>query len=765
MNIATHLGRWSAHHPWRAIGAWIAFVVCAVVLGAAVGTRNLSDADQAVGQSGKAERILAGTGVEGRPDETVLIQSTSRTLRDPAFTAAVRDVARSVATVAHVTDVRTPFGAGGRSLVSRDGHSALVTFQLAVDSGDTQAVVPVLDRVAAVAARHPALHIAESGDASLTRDVERHSADNMNQSRTYSFGLTLAILVVAFGGLLIAGVPVLLAASAVLAASGLMAATSHLAPTSDTAAEIVILIGMAVGVDYSLFYVTRQRAERAAGRSRREAVDVAAATSGRAVLVSGLTVIGAMAGMYLAGQAVFESVGTATIVVVAAAVAGSLTVLPAILAGPPVPNRLQRLGRAVASPFRTLPGRIVTFPFRLVFRLWRALITAPQRLGGRGRQGGVVGRLVGPAVRRPRAALVLSGGLLVALALPALTMHVALPGFEALDQSLPSVKTHNAIERAFPGQPAPAVVVIHAADVRSGPVLQGIERLRSAALATGEMQQPITLRAVNRQVAEVLVPLAGSGTDRTSQHALATLRQQVLPHTLGAVPGVEAYTTGQTAGTTDFNELMKARAPIVIGFVLVLAFLLLLVTFRSLVIPLKAIVLNLLSVAAAYGVLVAVFQHHWAEGILGFHENGAITAWLPIFLFVILFGLSMDYHVFILSRVKELVDRGTPTKTAVEEAITATAGVVTSAAIVMVAVFGIFAILPDLELKQAGIGLASAILIDATIVRAVLLPAAMVLLGERNWYLPRVLGFLPRVEHERLPPLPRRAPSLDRASA
>src|SRR3954463_14373366 len=189
MNIATHLGRWSAHHPWRAIGAWIAFVVCAIALGAAVGSRNLSDADQAVGQSGKAERILAGTGVEGRPDETVLIQSTSRTLHDPAFAAAVRDVARSVAGVAHVTDVRTPFGAGGRSLVSGDGHSALVTFQLAVDGEDTQAGVPVLDRVAAVAARHPALHIAESGDASLTRDVEQHSADNMNQSRTYSFGL------------------------------------------------------------------------------------------------------------------------------------------------------------------------------------------------------------------------------------------------------------------------------------------------------------------------------------------------------------------------------------------------------------------------------------------------------------------------------------------------------------------------------------------------------------------------------------------------
>jgi RND superfamily putative drug exporter len=765
MNLATHLGRWSAHHPWRAIGAWIAFVVCALVIGSAVGTRNLSDADQAVGESGKAERILDRADFQGHPDETVLIKSSTATVHDPAFAAAVRDVARTVSTAPHVTDVRTPFGAGGRSLVSKDGHAALVTFQLDVGDDGVHEVAPVLEKVETVAARHPHLQIAESGDASLVRDVQDHSDQNMQQSRLYSFGLTLAILVVAFGGLLIAGVPVLLAFSAVAAATGLLAGISHFSPTSDTAAEIVILIGMAVGVDYSLFYVTRQRAERAAGRSRREAVDVAAATSGRAVLVSGLTVIGAMAGMYLAGQAVFVSVGTATIVVVAAAVAGSLTVLPAILAGPPVPNRLQRLGRAVARPFRTLPGRIVTFPFRLVFRLWRGLITAPHRLGGSGREGGFVGRLVGPAVRRPKAALAFSTGLLVALALPALTMHVALPGMEALDQSLPSVKTHNAIERAFPGQPAPAVVVVRAANVKSGPVLDGITKLRTAALETGEMHQPITLRQVDRQIVEVLIPLAGSGTDRTSQHALATLRQHVVPGTIGAVPGVQAYTTGETAGTTDFNQLMKARAPYVIGFVLVLAFVLLLVTFRSLVIPLKAIVLNLLSVAAAYGVLVAVFQHHWAEGILGFHENGAITAWLPIFLFVILFGLSMDYHVFILSRVKELVDRGTPTKTAVEQAITATAGVVTSAAIVMVAVFGIFAILPDLELKQAGVGLASAILIDATIVRAVLLPAAMVLLGERNWYLPRVLGFLPRVEHERLPPLPRRAPSLDRAGA
>ena len=623
MNLATHLGRWSAHHPWRAIGAWIAFVVCALVVGSAVGTRKLSDADQAVGDSARAEHVLDRAHFDGRPDETVLIHSSTATAQAPAFAAAIRDVARSIATVAHVTDVRTPFGAGGRSLVSKDGHDALVTFQLAVGDDGVHEVAPVLQTVKTVAARHPQLQIAESGDASLQRDVQNHSDQNMQQSRTYSFGLTLAILVVAFGGLLIAGVPVLLAFSAVAGATGLLALISHVAPTSDTAAEIVILIGMAVGVDYSLSTSPASAPNVAAGPLPARGRRGGRATSGRAVLVSGLTVIGAMAGMYLAGQAVFESVGTATIVVVAAAVAGSLTVLPAILAGPPVPNRLQRLGRAVARPFRTLPGRILTLPFRLVFRLWRVLITAPRRLGGAAARAGSSAAWSGRrcAGRRPR--LLLSSGLLVALALPARhdARRAAGHGGARPEPALGRRPTTPS-SAPSPASPPRRSSWCSAPNVRSGAVLEGIEQLRTAALATGEMRQPVTMRQVNRQVVEVLIPLAGSGTDGASQHALATLRRQVVPRHRRRRARRRGLTTARPPARRTSTSSMKARAPYVIGFVLVLAFVLLLVTFRILVIPLKAIVLNLLSVAAAYGVLVAVFQHHWAEGILGFHENG-----------------------------------------------------------------------------------------------------------------------------------------------
>jgi RND superfamily putative drug exporter len=293
-------------------------------------------------------------------------------------------------------------------------------------------------------------------------------------------------------------------------------------------------------------------------------------------------------------------------------------------------------------------------------------------------------------------------------------------------------------------------VAIHAADVTAPPVRRAIAGLEREARQSGEIAPPFTLEvSTDKRVAELRLPLAGAGQDAVSEHALRTLRHELIPATLGRVPGVEAAVTGETAGNSDFNARMSARIPLVIGFVLLLAFVLLLVSFRSIVVPLKAIVLNLLSVAASYGVLVACFQWGWGEGLLGFQAHGFITSWLPLFLFVILFGLSMDYHVFILSRIKELVDGGMATKEAVDTSIRSTAGTVTSAAFVMVAVFAVFATLQTIDIKQMGVGLAVAIALDATLVRGVLLPATMVLLGERNWYLPRWLAWLPGGDRRR----------------
>jgi RND superfamily putative drug exporter len=353
-------------------------------------------------------------------------------------------------------------------------------------------------------------------------------------------------------------------------------------------------------------------------------------------------------------------------------------------------------------------------------------------------------------LRRPALSAGLALAVLLTLSLPALGLKMGVPGADSLPRSLPVMQTYDRIQAAFPGGPLPAIVAVQADDVRSPQVKAAISQLTHRALATGDVRQPIQIDvAPDNHLARVSLPLAGNGTNARSQEALTSLRDDLLPATVGRIDGASYAVTGTTAQNRDFNDLMASHVPIVMAFVLSMAFLLLLVTFRSIVIPIKAIVLNLLSVGAAYGILVFLFQDGHGEKLLGFQSTGTITSWLPLFLFVVLFGLSMDYHVFILSRVREAFDRGMRTDQAVAHGIKQTAGVVTSAAIVMVAVFGIFATLTAVEFKQMGVGLAAAVLIDATIVRAVLLPATMKLLGDWNWYLPRRLGWLPKIEHER----------------
>jgi uncharacterized membrane protein YdfJ with MMPL/SSD domain len=466
--------------------------------------------------------------------------------------------------------------------------------------------------------------------------------------------------------------------------------------------------------------VKREREERAAGRSERAALEAAAATSGRAVLVSGLTVMIAMAGMFLTGDKTFGSFAMATIMVVAIAILGSLTVLPALLS---------RLGDRVNK---------VRVP--LLHRL--------QRPGGGRGWSWILDRVL----RRPVVSVVVSAGVLLALALPALGMKTVVPGAEAFPKDLEAVQVYDRLQRAFPGEVEPAVVVVKAPSVDDPRVQAGIEALRDQALASGRVHEPVRVEANDsRTVARIELPIDGSGSDDASYSAISTLRDEIVPETVGSLDGVEAGVTGDTAISKDFGDSMSGKAPLVFTFVLVFAFLLLLVSFRSIVIAVKAVVLNLLSVAAAFGVLVLVFQYEWAQGILGFDYSGGVMAWLPVFLFVILFGLSMDYHVFILSRIREAYDRGMKTEDAIAHGIKTTAGVVTSAAIVMVFVFSIFGTLSLIMMKQFGVGLAAAVLIDATIVRAVLLPATMKLLGDWNWYLPRWLGWLPRVRLDGAP--------------
>jgi uncharacterized membrane protein YdfJ with MMPL/SSD domain len=412
----------------------------------------------------------------------------------------------------------------------------------------------------------------------------------------------------------------------------------------------------------------------------------------------------------------------ATIMVVAIAVLGSLTVLPAVLS---------RLG-----------DRVNRVRVPLFHRLQR-----PE--GGR-----FWSWTVARVLRRPKLAAALSAGALVALALPALGMKTVVPGIEALPQKLEVVQVYNGVQAAFPGETQPTVVVVKAPAI-DGEAQAAIADLRRQAVAAGAAHEPITTQvSADGTVARIELPIAGNGSDDTSFAAISTLRDEVVPATVGKLPGVEVGVGGETAASKDFGDAVRGKAPLVFAFVLGLAFLLMLVAFRSVVIAAKAVVLNLLSVAAAYGVLVLVFQHGLAKDLLGFEYTGGVMAWLPVFLFVILFGLSMDYHVFILSRIREAYDRGMRTEDAIAHGIRTTAGVVTSAAIVMVFVFSIFATLSLVMMKQFGVGLATAVLIDATIVRGVLLPASMKLLGEWNWYLPRWLRWLPTVRLEGATPAP-----------
>ena len=717
-NLAARAGRWSARNRKKAIWGWIAFVVIALAIGSAAGTQQLETADEYSGDSHKAEVIREEGGFNDRATEQILIQSRGKlTVQDDEFVDAIADVKDGLLGTPYATAIQSPFDRGHGGQISGDNRSALVIFQLLGDEDQTEERVDAsLEATARAQRAHPQLRIEQVGDASANKAVTKQIEDDFKRAETLSLPITLGILLLAFGALVAAGLPVLLGLSAVAATFGLVGVLSQAFPMSENVAQVILLVGLAVGVDYSLFYIRREREERRAGKSAEAALQTAAATSGRAVLVSGMTVIIAMAGMYLTGDATFESFGTGTILVVAVAMVGSITVLPALLAW---------LGDRVDK------GRVP-----LVHRLRRS-----------DREGGVWGAIVERVLRRPVLSVVLAGGLLVALCIPAFGIQTVSTGVQGLPPDLAVTKTLNRVEATFPGGPTPAVVVVKG-DVTSDRAEKAISALRFNALATGYMQEPIDVRFNDsRDVAEVSVPLAGSGTDGDSVRALEMLRQDVVPDTLGEA-GFEAHVTGLTASSEDFNTLLNERAPWVFAFVLGFAFLLLMVTFRSLVIPLKAIVLNLLSVGAAYGLLVLIFQDGRFESLLGFESIGGITAWLPLFLFVILFGLSMDYHVLILSRVREAYDRGMSTEQAVVHGIKATAGVVTSAAIVMVGVFAIFATLSGLDFKMMGIGLSAAVLIDATIVRAVLLPATMKLLGDANWYLPRWLEWLPHVAHE-----------------
>jgi RND superfamily putative drug exporter len=706
--IVERVAGWSARHRKTAVFGWLLLVVVAVAVGHQLGTSNVNSYDP--GQAGRAERVLDRPVVQQPASESVLVQGRAAGqtyASDPEMRQAVREVVAALRGVpGSAAGIESPLTSTG--LVSASPGkpgSALVTFNVAgKPDNDDKAVVPALNAVAAVQAHHPGLKIEEAGGASVDRAIGSITSQDFKKAEVTSIPVSLVLLLVVFGALIAAGIPLLLAGTAVISAISLLAIPGHWLPVDSTTSSIVLLVGMAVGIDYSLFYLRRTREERAAGRSTAEALRIAAHTSGRAIIVSGLTVMIALAGLFLTGIDVFSGVAIGTILVVGVAVLGSLTFLPAIL--------------SMLGPW-TDRGRI---PF-----LGRRRTAA--------RQSKFWGALARAVVRRPLVWGGVAAIALLALAAPALRLNLEDPGIHSLPPNVPAVHALADISEAFPGGPVPAEVVVTGQDLGGKQVSRAVAALHGQVAAThGAIREPITTAMFGHdQVLVVSVPLAGSGTNAASNNALATLRDNALPATLGKVPGISYAVAGLTAGNHDFDAQLAKTVPWVFIFVLGLAFLLLMASFRSVYIPALSIGLNLLSVGAAYGLMVLIFQDGHLEGPLGFTAYGGITAWLPLFMFVLLFGLSMDYHVFILSRIRELRQGGASARNAITGGIASSAGVVTSAAAIMVAVFSIFATLSLIEFKVFGVAMAAAVLIDATIVRGVLLPAGLALLGDRVW--------------------------------
>ncbi len=696
--VTVRIARWSATHPWSAIVGWTLFV--AVCLGASASGIQLATPIQlGQGESGHAARALDDASLVSPTVENVLITARDGALGSSGKSAA-DDVARRMRALAEAEAVSDPIPAPG-------GVGFLISVTMSGDPRTAdQRVAPLLAATDAVQATYPALRVEESGPASIQVGINERLGEDFVKAEGLSLPITLLIMLVAFGAIIAAGVPVLLALSSVGAAMGLWALMSHVVPDPGQVPNMILLMGMAVGVDYSLFYLKRERQERARGRDRLDAIEIAAATSGHSVVVSGFAVIVSMAALYLANDLIFSSLATGSILVVVIAVLGSLTVLPALLS---------KLGRWIDRPRVPLLWRITGRAGEP--RLWPALLR--------------------PVLRHPAITFVLSVAALAALAMPAFDLRLKSAEIDDYPHSIAAIAAFERLTDVFPSKGTTHQVVVEADPARAAEVDAALKRLTarvSADPSFAKIQDPQQRASADKsvQVINVATPFAANTAD--AEATVRSLREVIVPETVGRVAGVKVSVGGQVAASIDYSANVESKLPWVVGLVLLLTFLVMVVSFRSIVIGLAALFINTLSAGAAFGMLVFIFQRTWAEKLLAFESNGAIVSWIPLFLFVVLFGLSMDYHVFVVSSIREAARRGGDIRQAVREGITRSAGVVSSAAVVMISVFAVFATLSLIEFKQLGLGLAVAVLVDALIIRAVVLPSLMVLLGRANWW-------------------------------
>ncbi|KAB7848340.1 MMPL family transporter [Streptomyces mobaraensis] len=701
--LPVRAARWSALHPWRAIAGWLAFVVLCLGVGIAVGTDSATTEDYRVGEAGRAEAMAAEGHLERRPTEQVLISARAGALDRAAADAAARDVAARMAKLPEVEAVAAP-------RTAKDGRALVVEVTMKGSELDAQKRVgPLREQTEAVRKGNPRLLVEEAGHPSVGKGVDGQRDSDLALSEKITLPVTLITLLIAFGSLITALVPVLLALSSIAAAMGLSMIASHVSPDAGVGNNVILLIGLAVGVDYTLFYLKREREERerSGGRIGPEAlVELAAATSGRAVVVAGLAVVASTATLYLASDVIFSSLATGTVLVVLVAVASSLTVLPALLVK--IGRRAQRrAARGAGRPRR-------------------------ERTSGTGR---VWTALMRPASEHPAITLGASTLIMLALAAPVAGLKLTEMSQDTHSRAIPAMRTYDRLNEAFPELRVTHQVVVRAAADRSGEVAEQLRELgrraRADRLFTGE---PRLRTSADHRISVLSLSVPHLGNSGEARESLAHLRDAYVPATVGRIPGAETGVTGDVARYADYPAHQRDRLPLVIGALLAVTFAMTLLAFRSVVLALVGVVLNLLSAASALGLLVLVFQGEWAEGLLDFHSTGTIGSRVPLFLFVILFGLSMDYQVFVVSRIREAALRGVPTRRAVLDGIGSSASVVTSAAVVMVTVFASFVFLHLIEMKQIGFVLAAAVLLDAFIVRIMILPSVMLLLGKASWW-------------------------------
>lgn len=729
--LTVRVAAWSARHRWPVVAAWFVLTIGLFAVSLAMGgTRTFSqmDSGDVNTESARAEAVFgaAGTG-DPKEDLYVVIRSAALTTDDPAYQAAVTDIATRLRAVTDETgqpaldSLIDPYSVpAAAAMFSADGSSVQLLGSIGGENGvvmaKTAAIRPVLDQVRTA---YPELEIRSLSNSMINEDLNKLVGDDLDGSLKVTLPATFLILLVAFGAAVAAAVPLVLALTALLGGFGILAIYSQVvSPVAMSASQLVVLIGLAVGVDYSLFMITRYRSERRDGKDRLVAIETASGTAGRAVFFSGLAVAASLAGLFLLRVPILDSMAVGMIGVVLVAVLGSLTFLPATLAI--LGDRVDR-------------GRI------------------PFLSRGRGDGTGVWARIVGVVVQRPVAFGIAAVTILLVVAAPLGHLRMGATDIANFPPNVDGVAAIKVLNEEWPqGTTLRLSVVVTEADE---PATQAaIAAFEPAALADGGVSGPMAVvPSADGTVARLVFVMPGDQNDPVNQATVQRFRQTVVPSVFGDLPGVEAYVSGSAATVLDTTRIFTDGIPLVLAFVLGLSFLLLLVAFRSIVIPTTAIALNLLATGAAYGIMTLVFQDGWVAEPLGVIPGPVIESFVPLFVFTIVYGLSMDYHFFILTRIKEARDRGLDSRTAVSRGISITAGTITSAAAIMVVVFAVFVTMKFAMIQQLGLGLAVAVFIDATIIRSVILPAVMTVLGDRNWYLPSWLGWLPRVTIETEP--------------